>query len=413
MVRSHRLQTIETVRDRPAWIDDLIARKKPMHSLDQLFYTSAEIFDVELERIFRRSWMYAGHVSQIRRPGEYFTYRLGDDSIVVIRGKDGTVRAFHNLCRHRGSMICLDDCGSVKKLVCPYHNWTYDLDGRLIDAKLMPEGFEPSDHGLHPVGVEILEGFIFLAVGDDPVDFRPATVPFHEHLAPYRLADAKIAHTREWIIEANWKLMSENFAECYHCAANHPEYCALIVGGAVVHNPRLAMENERLIEDAQARWRKQGLKIEPFRTPEDERWYATTRDPFFEGIVTQSRDGKPMAPLLGDLRDPDAGVFGALMYPSLWMEACSDYAAPLRLTPISPSRTHVRMDWLVRGDAVEGRDYQLEELTWFFTTTIEQDWKIIADNQRGMLSSRYRPGPYSEAERDSEYFDNWYLKAIR
>ncbi len=397
----------------PEWFETMLEKRRTMWSLEQPFYVDERIFGFEMERIFRRFWLYAGHVSQVKNPGDYFLYKLGKDSIMVIRDREGKVRAHYNTCRHRGSVICRESQGSVNKLVCPFHSWVYDMDGKLRSAMHMPEGFDKSKYGLKPVHVELMEGFIFISVADEPLDFEPARQQYKRHLAPYQLDRTKVVHTREYPLKANWKVLAENFAECYHCAANHPEYSGLIIGGAIVGNPKLQAEEDRIVAEATERWRAKGLHIEPHARPDHETWHLTCRDPFFEGNVTQSPDGQPMAPLLGQLKDPDAGVFGGIIYPTFWVESCSDNCVPIQLVPVSATQTNVRVQWLIHEDAVEGKDYDFDTLTWFFTNTGEQDWRLAVDNQAGIESSAYEPGPYAVVEKDTDFFDDWYFSVMR
>lgn len=152
-------------------ITRLLDQQKPGFSLEQPFYTSPEIFDLELECIWKKYWLFAGTTADIPRPGDYFTYQVRNDSIIIIRGNNGEVHAHYNTCRHRGSVICLEEKGYAPKLICPYHQWVFDKDGKLLKARLMPDDFDRSSYGLHPVHVEVANGFIFISLADNPPDF--------------------------------------------------------------------------------------------------------------------------------------------------------------------------------------------------------------------------------------------------
>ena len=159
---------------------DLIAQSSPGHSLAQAFYRDPAIYRRDLERVFMASWLYAGHISEVPKPGDYFLFQVGDESVIVVRGRDGEIRALVNVCRHRGSRVCVEQKGSAKRFMCPYHAWTYDLDGRLVAARLMPEGFDKAAHGLTQLHVRVFEGFIFVNFAETPDDFAA----LEEDLAP-------------------------------------------------------------------------------------------------------------------------------------------------------------------------------------------------------------------------------------
>ena len=172
----------------------LVANYKSGWSLEQPFYTSATIFDLEFEHIWRKYWLFAGTTADIPKAGDYFTYQLHKDSIVIIRGSHGEVYAHYNTCRHRGSIICLEEKGNAPKLVCPYHQWVFDKDGTLLKARLMPDDFDKSTHGLHPVHVKVADGFIFISLAKDPPDFSRVLKDYAPFLRPFKINEAKVAY---------------------------------------------------------------------------------------------------------------------------------------------------------------------------------------------------------------------------
>jgi len=398
----------DTNGHRNARIDDLIAARRAGWSLDQPFYTDPAVFERDLERVFRRYWLFAGHSAQIPHPGDYFTYAIGDDSVIVLRGDDGQARALYNTCRHRGSAICTEPSGHVKKLVCPYHQWVYERDGALAAARFMPEDFDKSGFGLHRAPLREVEGLIFLSLADDPPDFDPVEQDYRPYLKPYGLTRAKICHRARYNLRTNWKLITENFRECYHCGGGHPEYCRAVIGASMKDSPE---EMQAVWKERTEHWQRLGLETRAVHFTPDT-WHHVTRYPFRPGFVSESLDGKPVAPLMGDLTDRDAGVFAIVQYPNFWLEASSDYCWTMRTTPLAPTRTLVDLAWLVREDAVEGVDYEVERVIAFWKATGEQDWKLCEDNQAGVHSSRYRPGPYAPCESGVETFIQWYLKQM-
>ncbi len=387
-------------------IADLIARRRPGWSLEQPFYTDGDVFAADLERVFRRNWLFAGHANRIPQAGDYFLHDFAGDSLIFIRGDDGEVRGLFNMCRHRGSHICLELAGQTRKLVCPYHQWVYEKDGSLAAAPGMPPDLDRGEFGLFPVATRVVAGMIFICFAKEPPDFTGIGEAIHGHLKPYELGRAKICHTRTYQVRANWKLMEENFRECYHCPVGHPEYC------------RVAMPQGESPEEIAAyrvaqheRWARSGLSLLDIGFTAENGFHCA-RYPMRPGFVTESLDGQPVAPLLGRLSEPDAGILAIVMFPNFWFEASADYACSMRRTPLSPTLCEVEATWLVHPDAVEGQDYDVERVTAFWRITGEQDWTLCENNQAGVNSSRYVPGPYAPAERGPETFVRWYLRAL-
>src|SRR5690606_24614062 len=208
--------------------EEMVSRlrnRKPGYSLDQPFYIDPAYHQQDLEQIWYKDWLFAGHDCEIPSAGNYFTVQVGAYSVIIVRGEDGAIRAMHNSCRHRGSRVCLEHRGSAAKLVCPYHQWTYDLDGSLLFARQMGEGFDTSAFGLKSVACETAGGYIFISLAEEPMDFAPFRAIMEPFFLPHRLRDAKVAYESTIVEKGNWKLVWENNRECYHCAGNHPELC--------------------------------------------------------------------------------------------------------------------------------------------------------------------------------------------
>jgi nitrite reductase/ring-hydroxylating ferredoxin subunit len=203
----------------------LQAAYRPGFSLPRPFYTDAQVFELDLERVFYRRWLFAGHACQVPRPCDYFTFDVGSDSLIVIRGDDGQVRALFNTCRHRGSRVCLEPAGRAAKLVCPYHQWVYERDGSLSGARWMGDDFNRSRYPLHWAHVQVLAGLIFVCLAEEPPDFEPARRAIERHARPHRLDRARACHVEDYAVRANWKVLFKNNRECYHCTHGHPEFC--------------------------------------------------------------------------------------------------------------------------------------------------------------------------------------------
>ena len=400
-------------RDGRDWIERLVASHRSGWSLEQPFYVNNEIYSRDIERIFMRHWLYAGHVSRIPNPGDYFQCLIGGESIIVNRGKDGTVNALFNVCRHRGSRVCLQPEGNAKILVCPYHAWTYACDGSLLRANAMPDDLDTTRFGLHKCHVQVLEGLIFICMADDPPDIQHILGDFEPFLKPHGLGQTKIAAAIKWQVHANWKLVAENFMECYHCGPAHPEYCSVMAhalpetSGASKH-----VDNYAALS---AEWESVTKRLGHFTgdiSPTSDRLHRANRIPIKKGYLTQSRDGQPVAPLMGSFKQYDGGLTQCRIYPLNYMYASCDHAVVPRFTPLATTLTEVEMTWLVREGAVESVDYDVAELTWLWKVTTDQDKKIVDDNQAGVESRAYRPGMYSQVEDGLARFTSWYLKQI-
>ncbi len=399
-------------------IRKLIAAHRPGWTLAQPFYTDPAIFERELDKVFTPAWLYAGHVSRIPNRGDYFLYEIARDSLIILRGDDGQVHALANVCRHRGSRICVEPTGHVQSLVCPYHQWVYRLDGALQTARLMPADFDKSGFGLHRAHVRVVEGFILVSLADEPPSLDLVLRDLLPHLEPYELARTKICYTEDRELHANWKLVHENFRECYHCGGNHPELCRLM--------PHIKLESPQALDEfeawatlAQERWQNKGLATRNVPAAVGN-GYHVMRFPFRKGYVTQTMDGQLVAPLLGRLTDPDAGVVALSILPTFWFEVSVDYGLALGLTPAGPDRTRIHLDFLVRDDAVPGVDYETERVTDFWLRTLDQDYKLCAISQAGVGSRHYRPGPFapgitarsSLGEKGPQAFSEWYLRQL-
>ena len=404
-------------------LESLLARCQPGWSLPGDFYKDAAVYQLDLSHIWRRGWLFAGHACEIPKAGDYFTLEVDTDSIIILRGEDGAIHGLHNVCRHRGSMICTEHSGHARRLVCPYHQWTYALDGELLACRGMHEDLDKSQFALHRVHTREVEGLIFISLAQQPTPFDPAREALAPVLRPQGLNRAKVACAVDYLVEANWKLVWENNRECYHCNANHPQY---IKANFDHYNDddatsRIRDEMNAVIARSEQKWAAAGLAPTYKQTgmtqfPDAGRniWFAANRTPLVEGWMSESMDGRPVAPLMGDYPGPDVGTLRVRTLPNFWNHASGDHAVSTRLLPAGPQRTTIRVWWLVDANAVEGRDYDLQKLMPFWQQTSEQDWKICERQQRGVSSSAYTPGPYSTfKEYNVDSFVQWYLNGVR
>ena len=380
----------------------------PGRSLPQAFYSDPEVYDFDVSTMFPRSWLMIGFEAEIVEPGSYIALTIGRNPIVIVRTRSGDVVGYHNTCRHRGSQLIPDGIGRVPKLVCPYHKWTYDLDGRLIAAPRMGSKFDMADCPLKSISTRVIAGCIYVALASDPPDFEPFASAIGKFLAPFQFRDAKLAHQSILVEKANWKLVMENARECYHCAAGHPQ---LKVSFPVTINPGFDFGQGDHNQAFLARMSELALTVAPLEGD----WWSVGRYPLNPGMESISRDGKPVVNRrLTHIQERDIGGVRWATEPNNFCHVLPDYAFMFSAIPLGPEETMVISKWLVHKDAVEGVDYNVNELVEIWTETNLQDRNLAENNQRGVNGLGYSPGMYSvEAEDFVIRFNKWYCAAAR
>ena len=330
----------------------LLSRKKN-HALSQAFYNDPGVFDLDLKTIFYREWLFTIPACEIPKTGNFVTHQVGDYNVVIVRGTDGEIRAFHNSCRHRGSVVCKAKKGNTPKLVCPYHQWTYELDGSLLWARDMGPDFDPSQHSLQSVHCETVKGLVYICLAENAPDFAPFRTQMERYLALHDLENSKVAYESSIIEGGNWKLVWENNRECYHCAGNHPSLCRTFPEDPNAIGNDLGGEDPDLLVKHVARCEAAGAPSAYLEAPEGE--WRFVRTPLLGTAESYTMDGK-VAVTKPNTTIPfrDAGSLLQFHYPSTWNHYLSDHALVFRVTPISATETEVTTKWLVHKDAVEG-----------------------------------------------------------
>lgn len=391
-------------------IRTLLHEHRSGFSLPQAFYLDAELFQADVNAVFTDEWIFACNGCEIPRPGDFLTLAIGPNPVVVLRDRDGQIRAFHNSCRHRGSRICLTETGHATRLTCPYHQWVYELDGTLLHARQMPPDFRADGFELKPIAVEVICGMIYICLSDTPPDisrFKRAVTPY---IVPHRPDRTKVALAMTIVEAANWKLVIENNRECYHCAANHPELLNTLVEFAMPDDQQGTARFRDLMERQRAAWNAEDLPHEPVDGGNE---FRCIRLPFHEGAVSFTMDGGPACTkLLGDLVNPDLGSVRMFRVPNNWNHFMADNIIHFRVLPLSADRTELRTTWLVHEDAVEGVDYDVDRLTEVWKATNEQDGRLASVNHSGVRSLAYCPGPYAPSEFMLTQFTDWYTAKL-
>ena len=395
-------------------VREYIARQRPGWSLEQAFYTSAEIYQFERSNFLANKWYLLGHCSEIPEPGAYMVRMLLGESVIIVRDLEGTVRGFYNVCRHRGSRICEQD-GKAKSLVCPYHAWSYRLDGSVRIAPAMPEEVDLGKLGLRSLPVAEIGGLILASMKADPSSLDGIRAEAEPVLSYHGIPHARIAARRNYLTRANWKLVMENFAECYHCFPCHPEYCSVMQ-----HVNVLARQ---AAPDAMAAWE---TKVDGwFRDQADEkspagqnRWWpgysgssTIFRAPIGSNRKTVSADGEPVAPLMGKASRFDGGVTDFGLRPFTFLSMPNDHAVMFQFLPTGPEQTDVTISWLVNSSASDS-DVDTERMVWMWDVTTVQDKGIVERNAEGVRSAAYAPGPYSKLEFGTASLISEYLSEL-
>lgn len=389
-----------------------ILSRRPDHALSHDLYCDPGVYQTDLEHIWYKEWLFALPACEIPKAGNFVTFNVGAYPVVVVRAQDGAIRAFHNVCRHRGQRLCSKIVGSTPKLVCPYHQWTYELDGTLLFARDMGPDFKPADHGLKPVACREAGGMVFVCVAANPPSFDEVAAQMERYMAPSGLADAKVAYSSTIVENGNWKLVLENNRECYHCGGSHPSLCR-----TYSDNPRMtAMDGpDKASAEIMAHWARceaAGLPSR-FLMQADAQW-RLARIPLLNNAESYTMSTKhAVEKKMGAMPFYDAGSLLFFHYPNTWNHFLGDHAIVFRVLPISPTETEVTTKWLVHKDAVEGVDYNIEDLTTVWLNTNDEDRLVVEENQKGILSPAYEPGPYSTIQEEGVIqFIDWYCKTM-
>ncbi|UPK76510.1 aromatic ring-hydroxylating dioxygenase subunit alpha [Nocardioidaceae bacterium SCSIO 66511] len=400
----------------------LVESRVPGRALEAPFYTSDDFFDLDIKAIFARQWLFVASTAEVPEPGDYLTIDIGPYPVMVIRDDDGEVRALHNVCRHRGARVLTEPTGSTGNIVCGYHQWTYAPDGTLLHAGQQAPDFDRSCFALKSVHTRVVGGLIFICLAQEPpADFAEVAGRTLPYLAPHQLHRTKVAAQTDTIEDANWKLVMENNRECYHCEAGHPELMCTFFptyGYAEDEIPkRLLPAHARYLQaqaDLEAACEQRGMPYEAIEEISGRQSaFRIQREPLDGAGESYTLDGSAASrKLLGDLDITRLGRCSLHHQPNFWSHFLSDHAVTSMAIPLSAERTLVRTTWLVHEDAVEGVDYDVDNLTAVWIRTNEQDAELVVRAQTGVRSPAYEPGPYAPNEYQVDAFCDWYITEV-
>jgi phenylpropionate dioxygenase-like ring-hydroxylating dioxygenase large terminal subunit len=351
-------------------------------TLEQKYFVSPDLFAEEEEKIFSKQWMLVGHQSQLAEAGDYFVAVVADESLIVVRDQRSVIHGFYNVCRHRGTRLKEDACGHASAIQCPYHAWTYGLDGRLIGAPHMDQipGFDKADYSLHAVNLALWEGFIFVNLAKSATPLEEWFAPLNGKFSHWNMSILRPAKRIEYDVKANWKLMFENYSECYHCPGVHPMLS----------------------------------KVSPYDSAEND----LTEGPFLGGFMKINKgagltmSGRACALPVGKIENLQE-VFYYSIFPNTLLSLHPEYVMVHQLWPQSPERTLILCDWFFHPDAFNRSDFKPEDAIEFWDMTNRQDWHVCELSQQGIASRAYEPGPYSPRESIPVAWDEYYLRVIK
>ncbi|TIC81918.1 aromatic ring-hydroxylating dioxygenase subunit alpha [Nocardioides sp. GY 10127] len=388
----------------------MAADYRPGWALPSHAFSDPRLHARELDTIWSGTWLFCCPSADLAEPGDRVAWTIEGDSVLVVRQRDGSLRGFVNVCRHRGCRIADDGRGEGRGITCPYHEWVYALDGSLRGTPHMgTEVRHARDSlGLLPVAVAEVAGLVYVnsdAEASFPQAFADALTA---HVGRYRVEETEVVARHTYRVAANWKLLVENNRECYHCAANHEEFCLSNFDLGMSGDTRTSAEYVETVARQEALWAERGLPVGDVSFPDGE-FFRVARLPLREGFVTETLSGQPAGPLLGDLTDAHVGSIRIVTLPNSWCHVNADYVMTTRLTPVDPGTTDIEVVFCARP----GGEVDVEGLTRVWVATSEQDWALCERNARGIADRGYRPGPLSPViENSVAAFHEWWLRAI-
>ncbi len=372
--------------------------EKTEQSLPKQLYFDVEHFEKELDVFWFRKWLYVCRSETLEKSGDYQVFEIGGQSIVIVRGKGDKLSAFHNTCRHRGSILTTESKGCFKGCItCPYHAWTYDLDGQLIGTphKLQCDDFNKEDYSLFHVGIEQWEGCVFVNLNPEQA---PALREVLEgssllpELNNWNLRDLRSEYYSQMTLNCNWKIFWENFSECFHCPGVHPEFCDIVP----IYGRGLLDEDPAVLKNH---------KSSPRHLPEPG---------FRPGAVSWTLDGQSDIPAFPDLTEEEksAGFHYFTMRPGFIVEALRDCVVLTRILPLGPEKTEIIMEILFSQSVPGKHDDGIKKINEFLELVMLQDCRICEINQKGLRSNRFTNGVLVPQEYGVHEFQQWILREL-
>jgi Rieske 2Fe-2S family protein len=366
----------------PLTPDEIAAVRKPYRAASLLpgrAYHDAAIHEFERQAWFSRDWILVGREEDAAAPGTYFLAEVVDEALIVVRARDGVLRGFYNVCRHRGTAVVEEPCGKAVRFQCPYHAWIYDLDGSLIRAKHTDdlEDFALETHGLVSVRLETWQGFVFVNLDPGAAELETWLGDLPAHLSRFAFAALRVAHTVTYEVDANWKFVAENFSECYHCPGIHPQL------------------NKLTPYDLGGDYAPDG--------PWQGGWMELVDSAETMALEGGHRAGRPAMAGITEL--DDRRIYYYLLWPTTFLSIHPDYLLVHRLEPAGPGHTRIVCQWLFEPSTIAAPDFDPSDAIGFWDLTNRQDWHACELQQRGTKSRSWVAGRYSNQEPSVHAFD--------
>lgn len=351
------------------------------------YYTAETIFSKEQEKIFAKEWLCIGRASKLKKPGDFFLVDIAGESLIVTLDSTGKFHAHFNVCRHRGTRVCVEPTGHfLKHMQCPYHAWTYGTDGKLVTAPHMHEAkhFDKSKYGLFQAGIAQWEGFLFVNIDPKAKPFEKAWKPMIGRLSRYGLSEIAVGHRVVYDVAANWKLVFQNYNECLHCPTMHPELSTILpyTSGAndLIEGPHLG-------------------------------GYMEIRPPNESATLNGRACGRLVSDTIPE--DDKKRAYYYTFMPNMFLSIHPDYVNYYLIHPIDAEHTRIESEWMFHPDTIADKKNNMKSAIDFWDLTNRQDWGIVARNQLGVRSRMYVPGPYSPRESIPAAWDREYLRLMK
>jgi len=355
------------------------------------FYTDDRIFQRELEEFYGTSWLNVGRESQVSQPGDFFTREIGGESVLVVRGTDGTPRAFYNVCRHRGTRLVEDPEGAkLRTIVCPYHGWTYSSEGRLVGAPHTDSlvDFDKDASGLYGIRLETWGGFVWVNLDPEATSLRDHLSPFFAKFDRFPLGKLRLASRKTYEVEANWKILVENYQECYHCAPVHPDLNRI--------TPYFSGEVHDYFIDGASRAPFSGGWMEFAKDYASMTWSGYTSRPPLEGMTEEDR----------------RRVYYYAVFPNLFFSLHPDFLMIHRTWPVTPTHSRVECEFFFDPATMERAGFDASDAVELWDLINRQDWAVCTRSQKGMGSRIWKGGRYSEQEPQVFDFDRYVMERL-
>jgi len=364
-----------------------LAAKTPPGSL----YWDEGILRQEYERFFFRSWLNVGREEQIPDAGDFLTLQIGDESILVIRGTDGSARSFYNICRHRGTRLVWEETGKkLRSIVCPYHAWSYTANGALAGAPHTEElkDFRREDYGLHPIRLETWGGFLWINLDEKAPPLNEELGAFFSRFDRFPLSELRLGSRKSYDVQANWKLLVENYSECYHCAPIHPDLNRV--------TPYFSGEVGDYFTNGAERAPFSGGSMNFAGDYASMTWSGYTNRPPLKGMTEKDRNS----------------IYYYAIFPNLFFSLHPDFLMIHRAYPVTPTRSKIECEFYFDPETMAQPGFDPSDTTELWDLINRQDWNVCERAQQGMRSRAWKGGRYSSQEVQVHDFDKYVMERL-